>query len=47
MDGPAALVAASAGPGRLKNESKEDDNGELGHRTSGGTNTVHQKVKLE
>ncbi len=50
LDRPAALVAASAGPSRLKNEnkeneskeneSKENDSGVLGHHTSGGTNRV-------
>ncbi len=52
LDRPAALVAASAGPSRLtneskENESKENDSGVLGHHTSDGTNRVYQRVKLQ
>ncbi len=47
LDRPAALVAASAGPSRLKNESKENNSGVLGHHSSGGTNRVYQRVKLQ
>ncbi len=46
LDGPAALVAASAWPSHLKNESRENDSDMLGHHTSGGTNRMYQKVKL-
>ena len=43
-DRPAALVAASAGPGRLTSGSRGVYNDVLGHQTSGGTSREYQKV---